>query len=304
MGVEPVTGRLLSELAQPRLLLVLDNFEQVVDAAPLVGELLGSYPSLKILVTSRVRLRLSGEREIPIAPLTLPEESEGRTRAEALQPEAVQLFIERAQAVQPGFGLDTESFPTILEIVRRLDGLPLAIELAAVRIKALPLGTLLDRLEPRLPLLTGGARDLPPRQQTMRDTIAWSYDLLTADEQTLFRRLAVFVGGFTLQAAESVVVDPDSALDVVAGIAALVDQSLLGLGAEARYLMLDTVREYARERLEASGEMEDIQRRHATYFLELAESRRATASWASPVGVARPTGRRAGEPAGRAGLGS
>ena len=230
MGVEPVPGRLLRVQGQPRLLLVLDNFEQVVDAAPLVGGLLGSCPSLKILVTSRVRLRLSGEREIPVAPLTLPEASEGRARAEAVRAEAVQLFIERAQAVQPGFELDTENFPTILEIVRRLDGLPLAIELAAVRIKALPLATLLDRLETRLPLLTGGARDLPLRQQTMRDTIAWSHDLLTANEQILFRRLAVFVGGFTLQTAESVV-DPDSALDVIAGITALVDQSLLGLGA-------------------------------------------------------------------------
>ena len=180
MGVEPAPGRLLRVQGQPRLLLVLDNFEQVVDAAPLVGGLLGSCPSLKILVTSRVRLRLSGEREIPVAPLTLPEASEGRARAEAVRAEAVQLFIERAQAVQPGFELDTENFPTILEIVRRLDGLPLAIELAAVRIKALPLATLLDRLETRLPLLTGGARDLPLRQQTMRDTIAWSHDLLTA----------------------------------------------------------------------------------------------------------------------------
>jgi predicted ATPase/DNA-binding CsgD family transcriptional regulator len=272
MGVEPAPGRLLRVLAQPRLLLVLDNFEHVVDAAPLVGELLARYPSLKILVTSRVRLRLSGEREIPVAPLRLPEESEGRIGAEAVRAGAVQLFIERAQAVQPGFGLDTASVPTILEIVRRLDGLPLAIELAAVRTKALPLDIMLDRLEPRLPLLTGGARDLPRRQQTMRDTIAWSYDLLTANEQTLFRRLAVFAGGFTLQAAESVLGDPDSALDVIAGITALVDQSLLGLGAAARYLMLDTVREYAQERLEASGEMEDIQRQHAAYFLELAEA--------------------------------
>jgi predicted ATPase len=184
-------------------LLLLDNFEHVVAAAPVVAELLSAAPGLTVLVTSRVRLRVSGEHEYAVPPLDLTE-PEQATSGEVATPAAVRLFVARAQAVQEDFVLTPENAATVTAICRRLDGLPLAIELAAVRAKVLPPAALLARLEQRLPLLTGGGRDLPARQQTMRDAIGWSYDLLTPAEQALFRRLAVFVGGFTLDAAEDV----------------------------------------------------------------------------------------------------
>ena len=201
MGAESLHDRLIAAMADRRLLLVLDNFEQVVTAAPQVRDLLDACPGVTLLITSRIRLRVSGEREFPVAPLPLEHLDHGRGRRGS---GAVRLFIERAQAIRPDFSLTAETLPAVAEIVRRVDGLPLAIELAAARIKALPPAALLQRLEQRLPLLSGGARDLPLRQQTMRDTIGWSYDLLDDAEQALFRRLAVFVGGFTLDAAEAI----------------------------------------------------------------------------------------------------
>jgi len=203
-GEEPLAARLESFLADRRLLLVLDNFEQVVVAAPPVADLLGACPGLKVLVTSRVRLRVSGEREYPVPPLSLPVPEAASPGEETVSSEAVRLFFDRALAVKPDLALTAETAPAVAEICRRLDGLPVAIELAAARVKVLSPTALQARLERRLPLLTGGGQDLPARQQTMRAAIGWSHDLLAPDEQALFRRLAVFVGGFTLEAAEAV----------------------------------------------------------------------------------------------------
>ena len=203
-GERPLAELLALALADRQLLLVLDNLEHLLAAAPLLAQLLAVGPHLTLLTTSRVRLRLRGEQELPVLPLALP------AATEIVQPPlaglagvaAVRLFVERAGEVHHEFALTPENAPAVAAICRRLDGLPLAIELAAARVKLLPPAALLARLERRLPLLTGGARDLPPRQQTMRDTIAWSYDLLSEPEQTLFRHLAVFTGGCTLEAAE------------------------------------------------------------------------------------------------------
>jgi predicted ATPase/DNA-binding CsgD family transcriptional regulator len=296
MGTESLRDRLIDGLASRRLLLVLDNFEQVVTAGPRLRELLGACPKVKLLITSRIRLRLSGERELPVSPLPLPgsreveelrsrEADPTRVSRDIERSAAVQLFVARAQAIDPAFALDADSAESIAAICRRVDGLPLAIELAAARLKALPPAALLQRLEQRLPLLSGGARDLPLRQQTMRDTIGWSYDLLSNDEQALFRRLAVFVGGFTLGAAEAIGFggtdtaderQPSTPIDAVDGITALIDHSLLrqstGAGNEPRYTMLETVREYARERLVASDEGDVIHRQHAAFFTAFAEA--------------------------------
>jgi predicted ATPase/transcriptional regulator with XRE-family HTH domain len=284
-GERPIADLLTPALAGRHLLLVLDNCEHLLAAMPLVSELLAASPRLEVLATSRARLRLRGERELPVAPLAVPIVS-GRDVAE---PEglaglaAVRLFVERAQAVAPGFALTEKTAPAVAAICRRLDGLPLALELAAARVKLLPPEALLTRLEQRLPLLSGGARDAPDRQQTMHDAIAWSHDLLTEAEQALFRRLAVFVGGFTLEAATAVATrgesQPDRQGDVLEELAALVDQSLLQLGQphdddgalEARFSFLETVREYALERLEASGEVESMRQAHAAFYLVLAE---------------------------------
>jgi predicted ATPase/DNA-binding CsgD family transcriptional regulator len=298
-GDEPIQARLLGWLRDKRLLLVLDNFEQVVDAAPVVTGLLATCPALKIVVTSRVRLRVTGECEYPVPPLSLPARREARgarrededdPRASRLAPEhsdAVRLFVERARAIRPDFALTVETAPVVADICRRLDGLPLAIELAAARTKVLAPPALLARLGRTLPLLAGGRRDLPARQQTLRDTIAWSYDLLDHDEQVLFRRLSVFVGGFTLEAGEYVSresrvesrenesLSHDSRLSTLDVLGSLVDKSLLqrvdGPDGESRLGMLETVREFALERLEASGEGEAIRRTHAAFFLDLAE---------------------------------
>jgi predicted ATPase/class 3 adenylate cyclase len=275
-GDQPLRERLKEYLRDKQLLLLLDNFEQVVDAAPLMGELLAAAPRLKALVTSREPLHLAGEHEYAVPPLRLPDPHRLPPLDRLVQYEAVQLFLARAQAVKAGFAVTNENAPAIAEICYRLDGLPLAIELAAARVKLLPPQALLTRLDQRLKLLTGGARDLPARQQTMRAAIDWSYHLLDAQEQTLFARLGVFVGGCTLEAAEAVCsADGDLRVDMVDGIAALLDQSLLqqiaGLDGEPRFTMLETIREYALERLEASGEAATIRQRHAEYFLELAE---------------------------------
>src|SRR5215212_5870625 len=299
MGTESLRDRLIDVLADRRLLLVLDNFEQVVTAGPRLRDLLDACPGVTLLITSSIGLRLSGEREFPVAPLSL---SPSTTVEDAELSGAVRLFTERAQAIRPDFGLTSEILPAVTEIVSRLDGLPLAIELAAALVKVLPPEALRQRLEQRLPLLSGGARDLPLRQQTMRDTIGWSYELLNDAEQVLFRRLAVFVGGFTLDAAEAIGFaatdasggrQPYTPFDVVEGITALIDHSLLQLSAasgdEPRYTMLETVREYALDRLDASDEGEVIHRQHAAFFTAFAEAADGSPStWRTMSATAGP----------------
>ena len=231
-------------LREKRLLLLLDNFEQILPAASDIAELLRACPHLKVLVTSRAVLHLRGEHEFPVPPLGLPEPGRRSLAAELASYPALALFAQRAMEARPSFTLDDDNAATAAEICRRLDGLPLAIELAAARVKLLAPQAMLNRLERRLPLLTGGARDLPERQRTLRDTIAWSYDLLNDEEQRLFRRLAVFVGGCTLEAAEAVCdADGDLGLDLFDGVASLVDKSLLrqedGPDGEPRFAMLE-----------------------------------------------------------------
>jgi predicted ATPase/class 3 adenylate cyclase len=252
--VLPTISRALAEseslgdrVVDRRVLLVLDNFEQLLDSVSRVGDLLAQLPQLTLLVTSREPLHLAAEHEYPVAPL--------RER------EALSLFIARATAAKPDF--DDEG--PVLEICRRLDCLPLALELAAARVKALSADELLERLDRRLPILTGGPRDAPERQRTLRATIAWSYELLTAEEKRVFARLAVFTGSSSLEAAEQVC---QADLDT---IAALIDKSLLGREGD-RYFMLETIGEYALECLEKSGELEELQQRHAEYFLEQTRS--------------------------------
>ena len=257
-------------------MLLLDNFEQVVDSAPLISRVLAGAPQLSMLVTSREPLRIGGEQEFPVAPLSLPAETTGLSPDQLGQLDAVRLFIERAQAVQPTFALNTDTAPAVAEICRRLDGLPLAIELAAARIKAMSISVLLTQLEHRLPLLTGGRRDSPERQQTMRDAIGWSYTLLTPSEQRLFGRLGVFVGGFTLEAANAVMEAVGGAnTDFIRDLTSLVDKSLVRfeseVGREPRYYMLETVREFASELLLASTEGNAVRNAHAKWCTALAE---------------------------------
>ncbi len=263
-------------LRDRELLIVLDNFEQVGDAAPQIARLLDSAPRLTVLVTSRVPLHLSSEREYAVSPLALPDH---RSDFEALsRSEAVMLFVERALAVRPSFALTEENGAAVAEITVRLDGLPLAIELAASRLKLFDPSTMLARLEHRLPMLTGGARDLPERQRTLRSAIEWSHDLLSHEEQRLFARLSVFSGGWTLDAAEAVC-GPGLAIDVVDGMAALVDGSVVRREETrndgVRFRMLETIREYAAERLGRSGEGDDVRRRHAEYVRDLVEEAEA-----------------------------
>jgi predicted ATPase/class 3 adenylate cyclase len=269
-----LTERLAGVLARKRLLLVLDNFERVLETAFFVNNLLARAPGVKVLVTSRAPLHSYGEQEYSLAPFLLPDPAHLPPLERVLQVDAVRLFVERAQAVKPDFTVTTANAPAIVEICRRLDGLPLAIELAAALVRLLSPQALLLRLEKRLPLLTRGARDVPARQQTMRDAINWSYDLLTRDEQTLLHRLAVFSGGCTLDAADAVS-DPRSTFDVFDGIASLVDKSLLRqeeTEGEPRFRMLETVREFALERLEESGQGEESRRQFAAWCLALAEA--------------------------------
>jgi predicted ATPase/DNA-binding CsgD family transcriptional regulator len=268
--------RLKTYLREKQVLLLLDNFEQVVTAAPFLVELLGACPGLKILVTSRAVLRVQGEYESAVPPLALPALKYPPDAEAVSRYAAVVLFLQRAQAKRPDFHITDANAPVIAEICECLDGLPLAIELAAARIKLLPPEALLARLEHRLQILTSGARGLPVRQQTLRSTIKWSYELLPADEQRLFRRLSVFVGGCNLKAVEVVCGEADAvALDVLDGVASLLDNSLLQqteqAGDEPRFVMLETIREYGRECLEASGEKEEIRRAHANYSMALAE---------------------------------
>ena len=271
---------LQSYLHRKSLLLFLDNFEQVVDAAPLLVDLLQSCQQLHLLVTSRVALHISGEHAFPVPPLALPDLAHLPSSEVLAQSAAVALFLERTRAIRPDFQLTPSNAQAIAEICFRLDGLPLAIELAAARVKLLSPHALLTRLGQRLQLLTGGMRDAPVRHQTLRQTIQWSYDLLSAEEQQFFRQLSVFVGGCTLEAAEAVIQSTRQGtlvaqVDGVKVASSLIDQSLLEPttleGYEPRLTMLETIREYGREMLAASGQMEETRRAHATYYLHLAE---------------------------------
>lgn len=275
-GAPPLSA-VQSFLEAKNLLLVLDNFEQVVTAAPEVASLLAACPGLTVLVTSRRALHLNGEQEYAVSPLALPRRRPPPTAESLSLYAAVALFIARAQAVRPDFVVTNENAPAVAEICARLDGLPLAIELAAARVRLFSPQALLARLENRLKLLTGGARDLPQRQQALRSTIAWSYDLLDAGEKQLFRRLSVFAGGLTLEGAEALCPpDGDAPVDVLEGVASLQEKNLLlqeeGLEGEPRFSMLETIREYGLERLEETGQMPEMKLRHVLYFLRLAET--------------------------------
>ena len=273
---QPVHEQLKMYLRDQHLLLLLDNFEQIVGAAPLVADLLSSCPWLKAIVTSREVLHVRAEQEFLVPPLALPDAKRLPALEELSQYEAVALFIERAQAVKPGFQLTSTNARAVAEICVSLDGLPLAIELAAARMKLLTAHALLTRLGHRLAVLTSGSQDLPVRQQTLRTTLAWSYDLLTAEEQSLFRQLSVFVGGCTLEAIEALYQSvSNTTTDMLQTITSLLDKSLIQQieqdGEEPRLLMLETIREYGIECLQAQGELEITRRAHALYYLALAE---------------------------------
>jgi predicted ATPase/DNA-binding CsgD family transcriptional regulator len=278
LAVKEIAGQALLDqlkawLREKQLLILLDNFEQVVSAAGQVAALLATCANLKMVVTSRMTLRVQAEHEFAVPPLALPDPKHLPDLGTLSQYEAVALFLQRAQAVKPEFQVTNASAPAITEICVRLDGLPLAIELAAARIKLLPPQALLARLGQRLDVLTGGARDAPARQQTLRDTIAWSYQLLDAAEQRLFQRLSVFAGGCTLKAVEAI---GDTAGQVFERVASLIDKSMLQQteeqGEEPRLLMLETIRAYGQACLEASGEEEVIRHAHAAYYLRLSET--------------------------------
>jgi len=288
-GSRPIIEGLKDYLGQKELLLLLDNFEQVLSAGQVVSELLSGAPRLKVLVTSREVLHIYGEKEFPVPPLQLPDPHHPPPLENLTGYESVHLFIERATDAKPGFELTNENARAITEICVRLDGLPLAIELAAARVKLLTPQAILSRLESRLKVLTGGARDLPARQQTLRGAIDWSYDLLSPDERILFRRIGVFMGGCTFEAAEAIAtghslfartgatleeLSPVD-IDIFDGVASLTDKSLLRQAEstqdEARLMMLETLREYALERLEEHSELSAIRRAHAYYFLQVAE---------------------------------
>ncbi len=275
----------LPDSLRPPMLLLLDNFEHLMQAAPTVAELLAMAANLKILVTSRAPLHVYGEQEFPVPALALPD-ARSMPQLEALsQYPAVALFVQRAVAAKPGFELNRENAQAITEICARLDGLPLAIELAAARIKVLSPASMRTRLASRLQLLTGGARDLPQRQQTLRGTMDWSYDLLSPAEQKLFRRLSVFVGGCNLEGVEAVCdTKGDLDLDLLDGVSSMQDKSLLQqieqANGESRFVMLETIREYAIEKLKASLEEASTKRAHAAYCLVLAEEEAAEQSGA------------------------
>jgi predicted ATPase/transcriptional regulator with XRE-family HTH domain len=278
-GGQPLAQILATVLCDQQQLLLLDNFEHLLAAAPALVDLLAACPGLRLLVTSRVALRVQGEHRVVVHPLALPALRQPHDRspapAELAQYAAIQLFVQRAQAVRPDFQLTSGNAAAVAAVCRRLDGLPLAIELAAARALVLPPQALLARLEHSLAVLTSGARDAPARQRTLRDTIAWSYDLLQPAEQTLFRRLSVFAGGCTLEAAQSVcrsASEPEG--EVLDRLAALVDASLLqvaGTDEEPRFGLLETVREYGLEQLAATGEEATVRDRHLAWYVALAE---------------------------------
>jgi predicted ATPase/DNA-binding CsgD family transcriptional regulator len=273
-GSQSLVENLKNHLGSKQLLLVLDNYEQIIETAPLVSALLSAAPGLKVLVTSRQVLQVYGEQEYLVPPLAVPDLGSANGPGALSQYEAVELFRQRAQAVKPDFTLTEGNASTIAEICVRLDGLPLAIELAAARSKLLSAEMIRGRLESRLEMLTSGARDLPSRLQTLRGTIDWSYDLLDEGEKVLLARLSVFQGGRTIESAEEICA-PGLSIPVIDGLESLLNKSLLyqegGPGGEPRFLMLETIHEYAREKLAESGEEGKLQRRHAAYFERLAE---------------------------------
>ena len=274
----PLMEHLVSQLRGRQLLIVLDNFEHLLAGAPVVTRLLQETGAVRFLVSSRSSLRVSGEQECPIPPLPVPDPEMGPTAASLANCESVRLFAERAAAAVPGFAVSDENAPAIAQITRRLDGLPLAIELAAARVKLLPPEAILPRLQHSLGLLTGGRRDLPDRQQTLRGTIAWSHDLLTEGARRLLATCSVFAGGASLEVIETVCAAAvDIGLPVLDGLQELADHSLLrqvpGPGTpQARYAMLETIREYAAERLQAMPEADRARAAHAAAFLALVET--------------------------------
>jgi predicted ATPase/class 3 adenylate cyclase len=275
LGVAENPGRSIVEgledhLRTKELLLVVDNFEQVTEAGAVLERLVTAAPELKVVVTSRSVLSLRGEQEYSVPPLDPPTAEDLSDVARLESVESVRLFTERATAVQPAFELTEDNARAVGEIIVRLDGLPLAIELAATRTKVLPPEEMLPRLEERLAILTSGVRTVPQRQRTLRDAIAWSHDLLDADEQALFARLSVFSGGWSLDAAEKVCADEGESLPVLENLASLVDKSLVRPAAPGRFTMLETIRAFATERLRARPDHDDIRRRHADLYLGLA----------------------------------
>lgn len=297
ISMEPFADQVRRVAADAEALLVIDNFEHLLPAAAWLTDLLGACPRLTLLVTSRERLRLSGERDMPVMPLTFPDPEGSPPTTQIAAAPAVQLFVERAQAVNPTFTLTEGNAPAVGAICHRLDGLPLALELAAARCGHMSPAVLLARLAHRLPLLTGGPRDVPARLQTMHEAISWSYNLLDPAEQRLFRPLAVFAGGFTLEAAETIGWGTDAeaggvgqecelppALPLIDGIASLIDKSLIrwidspgagepgtGPGTQPHFDMLETIREFGQDRLAASGEERDVHLVHLRFYLDLAE---------------------------------
>jgi predicted ATPase/DNA-binding SARP family transcriptional activator len=279
LGMTEVSGQTIGDtlkryLADKELLLLLDNFEHVIDAAPLVSELVTAAPRLTILVTSREVLRLYGEQPYDVPPLSVPDTDYQAPLALLIEYEALAMFEQCARSVRQDFALTETNAPVVAEICARLDGLPLAIELAAARTRLFSPDALLNRLDERLKLLTGGARDRPARLQTLRNTIDWSYDLLSEDEQTLFARLSVFQDGRTVEAAEAVC-GYDLGLNVLDGLESLLDKSLIqqerGPEGEPRLVYLETIHDYARERLDERGETDEMRRRHADFFLAMME---------------------------------
>jgi predicted ATPase/DNA-binding CsgD family transcriptional regulator len=297
-GGLPVAETLVSALRARHLLLVLDNLEHLLEATPLIAQLLIACPNLSVLATSRAVLRITGEHDFPVPPLALPDAETAPTVEEVGAAPAVQLFVARAQAARPDFALTAANATTVAAICRRLDGLPLAIELAAARTRHLPAPTLLHHLERPLPMLTGGPRDQPARLQAMRDAIGWSYDLLAADEQAFFRRLSVLAGGGSLEAVAAVTAGAgEIGGDVLDGVRALVEQSLLiqseAPPGEPRYGMLETIREFGLERLAASGEESATRSAHAAHYLALAEQAEphliasGSAAWVERLAIER-----------------
>lgn len=287
-GSQPLLDLLKTSQRDKQRLLLLDNFEQIITAAPLLAELLEACSELKLLVTSREALRLRAEHQFTVLPLALPDPKHLSDEQSLAHVPAVNLFVQRAQAITSDFEVTTDNAVTIAEICLRLDGLPLAIELAAARIKLLTPKTLLVRLDHRLNVLTGGARDLPERQRTLRNTLAWSYELLTAQEQRLFRLLSIFAGGCTLEAIEAVFTALDDEADnLLEGVASLLDKNLLQhmeqRQEEPRLMMLETLREYGLEALTVNEEIETIRHAHAAYYLGLAEE--AEPDWEGPKQV-------------------
>ena len=288
---KPAMAAIESWLADRQLLLVLDNLEQIAEAAGHVTRLLAAAPGLRVLATSRVPLHVYGEQEYPVPPLASASElrAAGARDAQALSHyEAVRLFIERAVAVKPDFAVNNDNAPAVAQICARLDGLPLAIELAAARIKVLSPEQMLARLEQNLSSLASANRDVPERQRTLRGAIDWSHELLGEDERRLFARLSVFRGGFSLDATEHICGDGELGIDVLDGLSVLVDNSLVGTdvsAGETRFAMLETIREYAREKLAQSDDHDDLLRRHAAFFCKLASEQGPDLGGANTVGA-------------------